>query len=146
MACDLECSILLNSFLSVACRGRREAGPELGPVVHRSSITALCAGGSSTSEHSACDGDPVGLMGTQLQLLFLFLLSLHLKPFGRCPVKVVLSGTPAKIAGNPVIFSKVKLPRCEGGSLPAPLFPESIYPSVRHIPGNQRTFVDSQTD
>lgn len=52
----------------------------------------------------------------------------------------------AKIAGSLDIFSEVKLPRCGGGSLPAPLFPESIYPSVRHIPGNQRTFVDSETD
>lgn len=52
----------------------------------------------------------------------------------------------AKIAGNPVIFSKRTRPRCGGGSLPSPLFPESVYPSVRHIPGNQRTFVDSETD
>lgn len=52
----------------------------------------------------------------------------------------------AKMAGNPVIFSKGMFPRCGGGSLPSPLFPESVYPSVRHIPGNQRTFVDSETD
>jgi hypothetical protein len=52
----------------------------------------------------------------------------------------------AKMAGNPVIFSKGMFPRCGGGSLPSLLFPESVYPSVRHIPGNQRTFVDSETD
>lgn len=133
-----------------------EAGPTLGAVVQGSSTTALCALGSPVFiqreegydllRHCACNGD--SYRDHQFQHLFLFLLSLYLKPLGgggwggRCPVKVVLWQRSPEI----VIFSKGTHPRCGGGSLPSPLFPESVYPSVRHIPGNQRTFVDSETD
>lgn len=144
VTCELEWSIQLNCALSVASRGYTVSGGwssiKPGRFTEAKSLLSVLLTQTWPPEIVWLWGSPISA-------------SISVPPFP--PSEALWRGVPsenglleagAKIVGSPVIFPKVKLPRCGGGSLPAPLFPESVYPHVSHIPGNQRTFVDSETD